>query len=68
MIKPGDAARARRQLNITVGEDVEPILVIKEDDRLICTSELDANGNQQFVHLKSQMENVWLSRHDVEPA
>lgn len=68
MIKPGSFARARRQLNLTIAEDVEPILVIKEGDRLVCTSEVDANGNQSFVHINSKMENVWLSRHDVEPA
>lgn len=68
MIKPGDTARARHQLNITIAEDSEAILVIKPGDRLVATGEVDANGHQPFVHLKSQMENLWLNSRDVEPA
>lgn len=68
MIRSGHTARARRQLNITIAEDAQAILVIKEGDRLVATGEVDANGHQPFVHLNSSMENIWLSRHDVEPA
>jgi len=66
MIQPGSFARAKCQLNMTIAEDQAPFLVIREGDRLVCTSACDANGNQSFVHLKSGMENVWLSSRDVE--
>jgi hypothetical protein len=68
MIKPGETVRARSTINISVAEDETPILVIKEGDRLVATSEVDANGNQTFVHLPTQFENVTLSRHDVQLA
>lgn len=68
MIKPGETGTSRRTIHISVAEDEAPILVIKEGDRLVATSEVDANGNQTFIHLPTQFENVTLSRHDVQLA
>lgn len=65
MIKAGNTVKALKTVNLSMGEDEVPLLVIKAGDRMVATTDADSMGFVTLVHLPSQFENIRLHKDDV---